>query len=155
MAHLQERGQYVFNFKEEIVAYCRSDVDILRRCVAWNFAICFTTSPASIRLGRLPSPRPAISCIAPTTFPKIRLASFHQWDIGTNLYLRTNGCGRTKSISNTYITVVSNAKVAITTKKCYSVRSPRLFLAWLSKMLRPRYSEPNQRYNNTIQYNFI
>lgn len=122
MAHLEEREQYVFNFKEDIVAYCRSNVDILRRCVAWNFAICFTTSPTSIRSGRLPSPRPAILCVAPTTFPKTRLASFHQWDIGTNLYLRTNGCRRMKSISNTHITVVSNAKVAIsstaTTKKC-------------------------------------
>ena len=25
-------SNYVFNFQEEIVAYCRSDVDILRRC---------------------------------------------------------------------------------------------------------------------------
>ena len=28
----QRRADYVFDFKEEIVKYCRSDVDILRRC---------------------------------------------------------------------------------------------------------------------------
>ena len=28
----KKESNYVFNFKEEIVAYCRSDVDILRRC---------------------------------------------------------------------------------------------------------------------------
>ena len=27
-----ERQNYVFNFKQEILRYCRSDVDILRRC---------------------------------------------------------------------------------------------------------------------------
>ena len=28
----KNESNYVFNFKEEIIAYCRSDVDILRRC---------------------------------------------------------------------------------------------------------------------------
>ena len=31
MIVLQEKGEYVFNMKEEIVAYCKSDVDILSR----------------------------------------------------------------------------------------------------------------------------
>ena len=31
--HKEQRDNgYVFNFKEEIVKYCRSDVDILRKC---------------------------------------------------------------------------------------------------------------------------
>ena len=28
----KEESNYIFNFQEEILAYCRSDVDILRRC---------------------------------------------------------------------------------------------------------------------------
>ena len=56
------------------------------------------------------------SCIAPTTFPKIRSASFHRWDVAPRTIsrcLRTNGCRRrpitTKSISNTHATVARNA----------------------------------------------
>ena len=29
MIELQEKGEYKFNFQEELVAHCRSDVDIL------------------------------------------------------------------------------------------------------------------------------
>ena len=63
MAWIQGVQDYVLNFKEEIVAYCRSDLDILRRCC---FANCFTTLPTSIRLQRSPSLRHAILCIAPS-----------------------------------------------------------------------------------------
>ena len=44
--------------------------------VVWSFTNCFTTSPTSICSGCSPSPRPAISCIAPITSPKIRSPSF-------------------------------------------------------------------------------
>ena len=33
---LKKESNYVFNFKDEIVAYCHSDVDILRRCMEFR-----------------------------------------------------------------------------------------------------------------------
>ena len=109
---------YVFNFKEEIVAYCRSDVEILRRC-CMEFRDLFHNVTDIDPFRTLTIASAVISCIAPTTFPKIRSASFHRWDIGTtiNRCLRTNGCRtrpiRTKSISNTHVTVARNAKATI------------------------------------------
>ena len=94
----------------------------------WSFAICFTMLPILIRLQRSPSPRPVISCIAPITFPKIRLPSFRPWDITprrNSPCLLTSGSHTrprsTKSISNMHATAARNASLIIpstvTTKK--------------------------------------
>ena len=59
-----------------------------------SFANCFTMPPTSIRSQRSPSSQPAISCIVPTTFPKIRSVSSRPWDIPprrNSPCLRTNG----------------------------------------------------------------
>ena len=81
----------------------------------FNFQNCFMTSQTSIRSERSPSPRPVISFIAPTTFPKIRSPSFHLWDIAprtTNRCLPINGCRtrpkRTKFVFNTRVTAARN-----------------------------------------------
>ena len=116
----KKESNYVFNFQEEIVTYCRSDVDILRRCCLEFRLECFITSQTSIRLQHSPSPRPAISCIARTTFQKIRSLLFHRWDIAprtNNLCLHINGSRtrpkRTKHIFSTHATVARNVLVPI------------------------------------------
>ena len=88
--------------------------------VVWSFAICFTMLLILICLQRSPSPRPVISCIAPITFPKIRLPSFRPWDITprrNSPCLRTSGSPTrprsTKSISNMHATAARNASLII------------------------------------------
>ena len=45
----KKESNYVFNFKEEIIRYCHSDIDILRRC-CMEFQSSILASPANLNL---------------------------------------------------------------------------------------------------------
>ena len=71
----KKESNYVFNFKEEIVTYCRSDVDILRRCCLEFYANCFTKLPKLIRSVPLPSHLHACHTVYRTNYlPKDTIA---------------------------------------------------------------------------------
>ena len=76
----KKESNCVFNFQEEIAPYCRSDVDILRRCCL-EFRELFHNVTDIDPFTTLTIASAAISCIALTTFQKIRSLSFHRWDI--------------------------------------------------------------------------
>ena len=109
----KKESNYVFNFKEEFITYCRSDVDFLRRC-CMEFRELFYNVTDIDCLERSPSPRPVISCTAPTTFSKIRLAQFRPWDIPlrrNSPCLRTNGYRiRPRSAKSTFNTHATDAR---------------------------------------------
>ena len=103
----KKESNYVFSFKEEIVTYGVEFCELF-----YNIT--------DIDPFRMPLPRPVILCSSPTTFSKIRLASFRPWDIPLRRNspgLRTDGyCIRprsAKSIFNTHATVARNASVII------------------------------------------
>ena len=126
----KKESNYVFNLQEEILAYCRSDVDILRRCCL-EFRKLFhdVTDIDPFRTLTIAS-----AChIAPTTFLKIRSPSFHRWDIALrtiNRCLPINGCRtrpkRTKFVFNTRITAARNVLAPICSTGTIKKPIPRM-----------------------------
>ena len=116
----KKESNYVFNFIERIVTYCRSDVDILRRCCLEFYANCFTKLPKLIRSVPLPSRLHAIQCTVQIIFRKTQLPSYHRWVTlpkPSSRWSLTSGyrtwAKRTTCTFNTHATAVRNAFASI------------------------------------------
>ena len=127
----KKESNYVFNF-QEIVAYCRSDVDILRRCCL-EFRELFHNV---IDINPFTTLTIASAChlVYRTNYlPKVRSPSFLLWDIAqrtTNRCLPINGSRtqpkRTKPIFNTRVTVARNVLVPICSTATIKKPIPRM-----------------------------